>query len=182
MESSLETDRLLLRRFTDADLDNLVDLDSDPEVMRYLTGGKPTSREKITSRVLPRFIDHPDQFWAAVDKASGEFLGWFALSVEPGDDPGDVELGYRLRRFAWGSGYATEGSRALVDHAFAKLGVSRVYAETMYVNTGSRRVMEKSGLRYVRTFHQHFKNPIPGTEHGEVEYELRRSDWRPDSR
>jgi RimJ/RimL family protein N-acetyltransferase len=58
----------------------------------------------------------------------------------------EVELGDRLRRSAWGMGYATEGSRALVDRAFAEPGVRRVYAETMAVNVASRRVLEKAGL------------------------------------
>ena len=85
-----------------------------------------------------------------------------------------MELGYRLKASAWGRGYATEGARALVRKGFDELGVRRVWAETMAVNRASRRVMEKVGLRYVRTFHVHFDDPLPGAEHGEVEYELRR--------
>ena len=94
------------------------------------------------------------------------------------DSPGTVELGYRLRRAAWGKGYATEGSRALIHKGFAELGVARVYARTMAVNIRSRRVMERSGLRYVRTFHQRWDEPLPGAEHGEVEYALDRADWQ----
>jgi RimJ/RimL family protein N-acetyltransferase len=82
-----------------------------------------------------------------------------------------------LRRSAWGKGYATEGSRALVDRAFAEPGVQRIYAETMAVNAASRRVLEKAGLRHVRTFHLSWEDPIEGTEQGEVEYELRKTDW-----
>jgi RimJ/RimL family protein N-acetyltransferase len=98
------------------------------------------------------------------------------LALNPSDD-GEAELGYRLCRSAWGRGLATEGSRALVRHAFDTVGVRRVWAETMAVNDRSRAVMAKAGLRYVRTFHLTFDDPIPGTEHGEVEYELRREDW-----
>jgi RimJ/RimL family protein N-acetyltransferase len=107
---------------------------------------------------------------------TGEFLGWFRLS-QRATATDEAEVGYRLRRAWWGQGYATEGWRALIDAAFTDLGLRRVYAETMAVNLASRRVMEKSGMRHVRTFHLHFDDPIPGTEHGEVEYELRRSDW-----
>ena len=85
------------------------------------------------------------------------------------DEP---ELGYRLRRSAWGKGYATEGSRALIRKGFTELGVRRVVAETMAVNTASRRVMEKAGLTLVRTFHQEWPDRIPGDEHGDVEYAL----------
>lgn len=182
MQTFLETERLVLRRFTAADLDHLVELDSDPEVMRYLTGGKPTSRDAVRDRILPNILAYYAQHpglgcWAALERSTGEFLGWFALTVKDDDPPSDIELGYRLRRAAWGKGYATEGSRALIDKAFAELGAERVYAETMAVNTASRRVMEKAGLRYVRTFHVEWDDPIEGTEHGEVEYELRRADW-----
>lgn len=170
----LRTDRLVLRRFTESDVDNLVELDSDPRVMRFLTNGKPTPRTDIEDRVLPRML-RLGGFWAAEDRETGAFLGWFAL--EPGE-PGEVELGYRLRAETWGRGLATEGARALVRAAFDELGADRVWAQTMAVNTASRRVMEKAGLRYLRTFHVHFDDPIPGTEHGEVEYGLRRAEWR----
>ena len=91
--------------------------------------------------------------------------------------PDHPELGYRLRAASWGLGYATEGSRALVDLAFRELGAERVFAETMAVNTASRRVMEKAGLRYVRTFHQEWPDRIEGDEHGDVEYALTRAEW-----
>ncbi|MEE3918772.1 GNAT family protein [Micromonospora sp. BRA006-A] len=76
-----------------------------------------------------------------------------------------------------GHGLATEGARALVRHAFDTVGVRRVWAQTMAVNDRSRAVMARAGLRYVRTFHLAFDDPIPGMEHGEVEYELRRDAW-----
>lgn len=178
----VETERMLLRWFNESDVDNLVELDSDPEVMRYITGGKPTPRAHIVEEVLPAFLAYSQRsdgfgFWAAIDKAGGEFLGWFHLRPVPvhsGDGP---ELGYRLRRSAWGKGYATEGARALIDKAFRDLGASRVYAETMAVHTASRRVMEKAGMRLVRTFHQEWPYRIEGDEHGDVEYAVTRTDW-----
>jgi len=112
-----------------------------------------------------------------VEKESGRFLGWF--HYRPGEGAGELEpeLGYRLHRFAWGRGYASEGSRALVDHGFRELGVQRVTAETMAVNVASRRVMEKAGLHCVRTFHADWPYRIPGDEHGDVEYALTREEW-----
>jgi RimJ/RimL family protein N-acetyltransferase len=181
MDVFLETGRLRLRRFTEADVDNLVALDGDPEVMRFLTNGVPTPREAVESEVLPSILRCYERSaagrWAAQDPADGEFLGW--LSLQPPEDGSTVELdlGYRLRRSAWGRGYATEGARALVGKAFTDLGARRVFAQTMAVNTRSRRVMEKAGLQYLRTFHLEWDDPIPGTEHGEVEYELLREDW-----
>jgi RimJ/RimL family protein N-acetyltransferase len=138
MDVFLQTERLRLRRFTAADVENLVALDAE----ELLGGG---------------------------------FLGWLSLQPPPDGGTAELDLGYRLRRSAWGRGYATEGARALVRTAFGVLGAQRVFAQTMAVNLRSRRVMEKAGLRYLRTFHLEWDDPIPGTEHGEVEYELRRA-------
>src|SRR6478752_7642047 len=111
MQIFLETDRLTLRRFTGADEDDLVELDGDPEVMRFLNGGRPTPREEIRDRVLPAFLGYYERsegfgFWAAVERSTGRFLGWFHFRPRR-DEPreGEVELGYRLRRAAWGRGY-----------------------------------------------------------------------------
>lgn len=90
---------------------------------------------------------------------------------------GPRAVGHRLARAYWHQGLATEGAKALVAEAIGILELDWVFAQTMAVNVASRNVMERAGLRYVRTFHQHFEDPIPGTEYGEVEYELRREDW-----
>jgi RimJ/RimL family protein N-acetyltransferase len=184
-ETYLETERLILRRFTDADVDALVLLDSDPEVTRYLTR-VPPDREKVASETIPRvmrYYDEHPQFgtWATIERASGEFIGWFHLRPpHHGGRDDEPELGYRFRRAAWGKGYATEGGRALVDRAFTELGARRVFALTMAVNAGSRRVMEKVGLRYVRSFHGSWPERLPGAEHGDVEYAITRDQWERD--
>jgi RimJ/RimL family protein N-acetyltransferase len=182
MRVFLETERLLLRRFTEADGDSLFALNSDPAVMRFLNGGKPIPRETILSAVLPRFLQYtgPDGglgVWAAIEKASGDFLGWISLRQADGAGPDEAELGYRLRRSAWGKGYATEGARALIRKGFTELGVRRVVAHTMTVNRASRRVMEKLGLTLVRTFFEEWPEVIEGGEHGDVEYALTKADW-----
>ncbi|GAA1407531.1 GNAT family N-acetyltransferase [Kitasatospora putterlickiae] len=183
MDVFLTTERLVLRRFTAADADALVELDADPRVTRYLTGGRATPREVVESTLLPLYLDHYRRYgdlgwWAAEERAGGAFLGWFEFRP-PDGDRAEVELGYRLRHPAWGRGYATEGARALIRLGFTGLGVERVVAYTMAVNAGSRRVMEKAGLSYVRTFHEAYPEPVPGSEHGEVEYALAAADWRP---
>jgi RimJ/RimL family protein N-acetyltransferase len=182
MRVFLETERILLRRFAESDVENLFDLDDDPEVMRFLTGGKPTPRDVILNETLPRFLRAYERFegfgvWAAIERSTGEFLGWFEFHPPDGHSPEETELGYRLRRSAWGKGHATEGSRALIRKGFAELRVRRVLAETMAVNAASRRVMEKAGLRHVRTFHQEWPWRIEGDEHGDVEYALTKADW-----
>jgi RimJ/RimL family protein N-acetyltransferase len=184
MHIILQTQRLTMRQLTAEDVDNLFALNSDPEVMRYLTGGKPTPREVLRNEVIPFHLAVYKRFdrlgtWAAQSTAGGDFLGWFHFRPGPGTDLTNVDLGYRLRRSAWNKGYATEGSRALISMGFTELGVERVFAHTMTVNTASRRVMEKCGLSLVRTIPYEGADTIEGSEHGEVEYALTKSGWEP---
>lgn len=183
MHVFLETERLILRQFTANDVDHLVELDGDPDVMHFITGGRATPRDEMERDVLPAFLRHYERFagygfWAAMEKSTGEFLGWFHFRPKDRSPLDEVELGYRLRKSAWGKGYATEGSRALIRKGFTELGVGRVVAETMAVNMASRRVMEKAGLRFVRAFHQEWPDSIPGDEHGDVEYALTNAEWQ----
>ncbi|WP_330770338.1 GNAT family N-acetyltransferase [Lentzea aerocolonigenes] len=157
----METERLTLRPLGPSDADLLHELHADPEVMRFLD---------------PEPVEHffGESFLAAFEKDTGRFVGWFEF--KPVGD-GAAELGYRLHPEFWGRGYGTEGSKALIRRGFTTGDVQRVVATTMFVNSGSRRVMEKSGLRHVRTFHVDWAEPLPGSEHGEVEYALTRGEW-----
>lgn len=184
MTVRLETSRLLLRRFTGVDVDDLASLLGDPRVMRYIDDTRPIPREVVADQTLPGILreydELPDGFgrFAAVRRSTGDFVGF--VSLRPANSvglDGGTELGYRLLPAHWGHGYATEGARALVDSAFADLGVDRVVATTMTVNAGSRRVLENAGLRHVRTFFAEWPEYIPGAEHGDVVYELTREDW-----
>jgi RimJ/RimL family protein N-acetyltransferase len=190
MQVFLETDRLALRRFTEADEDNLFELNSDPEVMRFLNGGRPTTRDEVRTRIIPVFLGYYERFegfgfWAAVEIAAGRFLGWFhfrpplrdADTPAGWDEDGVIELGYRLRRSAWGKGYATEGSRALIRKGFTEFGVRRVVAETLAGNGASRRVLEKSGLIQVDTYASAEPDPTESSGQDHVVYELTRADW-----
>ena len=178
----LQTTRLVIRQFTEDDADSLFDLNADGEVMRYLTGGKPTPREEIRDQILPFHLGvyaRLDRLgtWAAESAASGEFLGWFHFRPGPDGDIANIDLGYRLRRAAWDKGYATEGSRALISMGFTDLGVGRVFAHTMTANTASRHVLEKCGLTLVRTSAYDGPFAIEGAERGEVEYALTKPEW-----
>lgn len=155
MEVLLETERLRLRRFTLADLLGVVALHGHPEVMRYVTG-TPTAPEVVARTVLPRFLRYDPcrpalGVWAADDRRSGEFLGWFSLKRRSGAGNAEAELGYRLTPGAWGRGYATEGARALVERGF-EAGLRRVVANVYEENVASRRVLEKLGMTLVRRF------------------------------
>ena len=182
MNRTLRTARLDLLDFTIGDVDVLVELDSDPAVVHHITGGRTTPREEVVSEVLPAFLSYAGRedgygFWKAVERSSGEFLGWFHLRPAPGHPADEPELGYRLRRAAWGQGLATEGSQALVDAAFTAFGARRVVAETMAAHLASRRVMEKVGMVLVRTFVADWPYAIPGDELGDVEYAITREEW-----
>jgi RimJ/RimL family protein N-acetyltransferase len=182
MRVFLETERLLLRQFTADDVDNLVELNSDPAVMRFLTGGPPTPRDAIQNDYLPAYLRYYERyegfgFWAAIEKSTGAFLGWFHFRSPEGSPRDEVELGYRLRKSAWGKGYGTEGSRALIHKGFTDYGVRRIIASTAADNIGSRRVMEKAGLTLVRAFRQSWPDLFNGEEQDDVEYALERADW-----
>jgi RimJ/RimL family protein N-acetyltransferase len=161
---------LRLRPITVEDAGLLVALDADPEVMRYISGGEPTARDEA-ERIVRRALGHR---WIAYERESEEFVGWFGLRPS---GPGSRELGYRLAQAFWGRGFATGGSRALIALAFTELGTERVWAQTMTVNARSRHVMERCGLRFVRTFHLEGLQPIEGSDHGDVEYEITREEW-----
>ncbi|HTW09860.1 MAG TPA: GNAT family N-acetyltransferase [Acidimicrobiales bacterium] len=159
-----------MRPITMTDVDQLVVLDSDPEVMRYLTGGKPSSRSDV-ERLVAKALGSR---WMGWERETGEFVGWFAARATHEDE---YELGYRLVRQHWGRGLATEGTLTVMNEVFSAREAKRVWAQTMAVNKRSRRVMERCGLKYVRTFQLSWDDPIEGTEQGEVEYELSRHDW-----
>jgi RimJ/RimL family protein N-acetyltransferase len=172
------TRRLTFREIGTEDADLLVALDADPQVRQFLFR-TPPPRAVVVERIIPalqhEYRRHPGfGRWIAFDD-SDSFVGWFGLHV--GGDPRTPSLGYRLARSAWGRGLATEAGRALIERAFTELGAEQVTAQTMAVNERSRRVMDRCGMRCVRTFEEHFDDPLPGTERGEVEYRITRADW-----
>jgi RimJ/RimL family protein N-acetyltransferase len=190
----LRSSRLLLIPLADRHLELEVELDSDPEVMRHLSGRGRSRDEVISSHerrmALATKVDGLG-LWMAFssedgeapphDETHGEFVGLMMLPPAHGpdqpDDPTVCDLGYRVLRRRWRRGFASEGSRVLLQHAFNTVGQSRVIAQTMAVNAGSRGVMEAVGMRYVRTYHPPFDDPLPGTDQGEVEYEMTREMW-----
>lgn len=169
------TARLAIRQVTPADRDDLLSLEASPEVMLYLNGGRPVPEEGLTDSdfLTPRGTEA--EVLAAHEIATGRFVGWFGV-FDDGVQKGlhTAELGYRLARWAWGQGFATEGAKALIAAAFGHWGFDCVRAQTMTVNLGSRRVLEKAGFHFVDTVFPNFPDPVPGQEHGEVIYEIRR--------
>ena len=175
MKASFKTTRLSLSLAREADRENLVALERDQEVMRFLDGGQRNPEDRAgDSADFLRPRGGEDDVWAALETRSGAFVGWFSLR-HVGDGIG--ELGFRLHRGAWGRGLASEGAIALVAMGFADQDLARIVATTMAVNTASRRVMEKTGLTHLRTVYPSWRNPLPGSELGEIEYEITRQGW-----
>ena len=145
----LQTARLTMREFTPSDFDELLRLDSDPRVLKYINGGKPMSRgevDAVVNRVVGYYPLYPGLgVWRASRRDNGAFIGWYCLKYCPPTT--DIEVGYRLLFEAWGKGFATEGARALVDYGFKKLGVKRIIGVTHPKNKASQHVLRKSGLR-----------------------------------
>lgn len=164
----IETARLRLRPFTPDDLDiHHATVYSDPDVMRYMPGGAPRTRE-MTERVIASFTRHWEKHgygpWAVTERATGRLIGQcglnnipleeetfdFCYTVAP-EKPVQVEVLYALTKDCWGQGYATEGARASLRYGFEKLGLDLIFALAFPKNTGSRRVMEKIGMTYAGT-------------------------------
>jgi RimJ/RimL family protein N-acetyltransferase len=151
MTPVLETSRLRLRPLAASDEADLIALDSDPEVMRYV--GSPAgvkSPAETAERVRRRIREsergeyEPLGFWRIEGRDDRAFHGVGALIRMP--DGEEVEVAYRLARSAWGRGIATEAAEALVAHALGPLGLPRVVAVTYPANQASQRVLDKLGF------------------------------------
>lgn len=146
----LETERLILRRFSIDDVDHIAALDGDPDVMRYVADGLPKTRrdaEETVPRVLLNYAKFPGLgIWIAEEKPYMAFAGWFALKYIPKTE--EIEVGYRLMKSAWGRGLATEGARAVLNYGFGECGLDRIVAVTHPGNAASQRVLRKLGLEY----------------------------------
>ncbi len=167
--NGFSTERLICAPLGESDIDDLVALNADPAVMRHINGGKPTDRREAEERVATA----SEYTWTA-RLHDNTFVGWFSLRPVEDDGP---ELGYRLGSAWWGRGLATEGARCLVGRALDAGDHDRIWAQTMTVNAPSRRVMEKLGMVFVRTFFGDWGEVIPGSELGDVEYELTLARW-----
>ena len=165
-QQTLHTAPLTLVALADEHLEWEVELDSDPVVMRYLSG-RASSREEVEASHARRIAaaQKVDGLGYWIGLVDDEFVGWWTLQPAHGpdqpNDPGVADLGYRLLQRQWRKGLATAGARELVRYGFDQVRLDRIIAQTLSVNAGSRAEMERAGLTYVRTF------PTSSTEHVE---------------
>jgi RimJ/RimL family protein N-acetyltransferase len=146
--SMLETERLILRQFREADLDAYADMCGDAEVMRYIATGQPLNRAD-SWRSMATMLGHWQLRgygqWAVEERASGDMVGRIGC-WNPEGWPG-LEVGWMLRRRYWGRGFATEGARAALGYAFTVLGCGHVISLIRPDNAASIRVAERLGER-----------------------------------
>ncbi|HUR77353.1 MAG TPA: GNAT family N-acetyltransferase [Acidimicrobiales bacterium] len=171
----METERLILRRWRDADRSPFAALNQDPEVMEHFVS--PLTRaqsDDFVDRIEAHFDAHRWGLWAVEVVDSGAFIGYVGL-WPPNFMPA-VEVGWRLCKESWGRGYATEAARAAIDDGFERLGLDEIVSFTAVANVRSRRVMQKLGMQ--RDPAEDFDHPNVAEGHPlrrHVLYRLRRT-------
>ena len=160
----IETERLILRNILPTDLEGMFELDSDPEVHRYL-GNKPFKSKRQSEEIINSMIKQYEDFgigrWAMIDKQTDEFMGWSGLKLKTITLNGHTnfyDIGYRIIRRFWGKGYATESSIAALDYGFNTLNLKTIYGITEKGNDASHKVLLKIGLKYIEDFYDQKDN------------------------
>ena len=158
MQIFAETERLILRELLPSDKEGMFELDSDPEVHRFL-GNKPISTLEEAAFVIDfvreQYRTNGIGRWAMVERSTNTFLGWTGLKLinyEFNNRINFYDLGYRLIRKHWGKGYATESAIASLEYGFNVLKLSNIYSYAHTGNLASKKVLEKAGLRHIDSF------------------------------
>ena len=159
MELIAETERFIIRELLPDDLEGMFELDSDPEVHRYL-GNKPVTDKNKSAETIAfvrqQYEDYGIGRWAIIDKETNDFIGWTGLKFvteATNKHRNYYDLGYRLRRKYWGQGIATETALISLNYAFNRLNLSEVYAAAHCENEGSNKILRKIGFTFVETFY-----------------------------
>ena len=151
MQIVFETPRLVLGQFTEDDASLIFDLNSDPEIVKYVHEPVLTSEEHarkiLLDIILPQYKNNLGR-WAIYTKHNNEFIGWCGLKFVP--DPDEIDLGYRLKKPAWGKGYATEAAQSTLHHAFNKLNLELITGRAHLENFASIKVLEKIGMHFIK--------------------------------
>ncbi|MCX6395724.1 MAG: GNAT family N-acetyltransferase [Propionibacteriales bacterium] len=149
--TQLQTERLVLRQWNDDDLWDLADLNADPEVMAHFPAPMTAEQSAEMLGIQQSLLDAGRPAYFAVDIwSTSTFIGFIGLNVPRFDAAFTpcVEIGWRLKRDAWGNGYATEGADAVLKYAFIGLDLPEVVAFTATGNTRSRAVMERLSMSH----------------------------------
>ena len=159
MKIFAETERLVLRELLPEDKEGMFELDTNPEVHKYLGNHPVHTMEQIEETIQfirQQYIDHGIGRWALIEKSTGDFIGWGGLKLMRQLTNHHIDyydLGYRLIKRYWGKGYATEATIASLNYAFKELKQEKIYAMANVNNIASRHILEKSGLHFVEKFY-----------------------------
>lgn len=159
----------------EGDTDGLWELDSDPEVHRYLGNHPVQHKDEIKSMiesVLRQYKENGIGRWAAVEKETGNFIGWTGLKFVVNETNKHInyyDLGYRFIRKYWGKGYAFETAVASVQYGFSDMQLKEMYAMADISNDASNRILKKSGLMLIERF------KFQGIDH--YWYQLKKEEW-----
>ena len=155
------TDRTILREIMIEDVDDFFEMDSDPEVHRYLGTQPVTSKEQIADTihyVRQQYIDNGIGRWAIIDKSTNRFIGWTGLKLVKdimNNQTNYYDLGYRLIRKYWGRGIAAETAPASLSYGFDTLNLNEIIATVHCENVASNAVVDKLGFTLYETFYLH---------------------------
>lgn len=157
MSKYIETKRLLLRELFPSDDLKMFELDSNPEVHKYLGNNPVTDIEKsreMIANIRQQYVKNGIGRWAVILKETNEFIGWSGLKLERNVNGHEqfYDLGYRFIQKHWGKGYALESAKAFVEYGFKILKIDTICAYADAGNQASRNVLEKAGLHYINTF------------------------------
>jgi RimJ/RimL family protein N-acetyltransferase len=177
----IETDRLILRNWTEADIEPFVTHTNTPAVMRWLGGVKADeeSRDVIRTRIMRWQEERGFTFWAVERKADGELLGFCGLKLADDQNApfvGEYEIGWRLREDCWGQGYAKEAAIASLKYAFEQLDAERVLAITFRQNVPSWGLMERLGMKHLPEL-DYDDSRFPDLN-PTIVYGIRREEWQ----
>jgi RimJ/RimL family protein N-acetyltransferase len=150
MNIVIETNRLLLRTFTEDDAALIYELNLDPDVIRYTHDpikDLAHASEILEKVIISQYALYNHGRWAVHVKATLEFLGWCGLKYLA--ELNEIDLGFRFKKEGWGKGYATEAAYASIQYGFEKIGLQRIVARAEIDNIGSWKVLEKCGMTYI---------------------------------
>jgi RimJ/RimL family protein N-acetyltransferase len=173
---TVETDRLLMRRWRDSDREPFAELNSDPDTMRFFPKTMTRAEsDALVDELEARFERQGFGLWALEIAATGEFIGFTGLNPMPEGVPGagGMEVGWRLAKSAWHHGYATEAATAARDLAFDDIGLPELWSMTSVLNEPSMAVMRRIGMVEVARF-EHPSVPVGHHIRPHVAYHLDR--------
>ncbi len=174
--ATIQTDRLLMRRWLESDREPFAVLNGDPETMLFFPSTLDrAASDALVDRIESRFEAEGYGLWALEVRETGQFIGFTGLNPMPDGVPGagGVEVGWRLDRHAWHRGYATEAARAALGVAFGGVGLAEIWSMTAVLNEPSQAVMRRIGLTEAARF-DHPKVPAGHRLQPHVAYHLAR--------